>query len=124
MTNPECYRVQRHYDEATRTRQAAEQDLGSLSPNASPLAVRAPGLKQQNGGSARPRIVFWNIVAVVPSAKRKTCRDETETLAAFHSRLVESHQALFGNLLASRIEDDGRRWDTLEGLALHGAELS
>lgn len=46
----------------------------------------------------------------------------TDTLAAFHSRLVETHQALFGNLLASRIEDDDRRWDTLEGLALHVAE--
>ena len=41
MTNPECYRAQRHYDEATKTLQAAEQDLGSSSPNASPLAVRS-----------------------------------------------------------------------------------
>jgi hypothetical protein len=40
MTDAECYRVQRHYDEATKTRQAAEQDLGSSSPNASPDAVR------------------------------------------------------------------------------------
>jgi len=48
----------------------------------------------------------------------------TETLAAFHSRLVETHQALFGNLLASRIEDDGRRWDALGALALHVAEPS
>ncbi|MGC2111142.1 MAG: hypothetical protein WA655_16620 [Candidatus Korobacteraceae bacterium] len=46
----------------------------------------------------------------------------TETLAAFHSRLVETHQALFGNLLASRIEDDSKRWDTLAALALHVAE--
>jgi MFS family permease len=48
----------------------------------------------------------------------------TETLAAFHSRLVETHQALFGNLLASRIEDDNRRWDALGALALHVAEPS
>jgi hypothetical protein len=47
-----------------------------------------------------------------------------ETLAAFHSRLVETHQALFGNLLASRIEDDGKRWDALGALALHVAEPS
>jgi hypothetical protein len=48
----------------------------------------------------------------------------TETLATFHSRLVETHQALFGNLLASRIEDDNRRWDTLGALALRVAEPS
>ena len=40
MTNPECYRVQRHYDEAAKTVEAAEQDLESSSPNASPEAVR------------------------------------------------------------------------------------
>jgi len=62
-----------------------------------------------------------NFVAVI---YLKINASATETLAAFHSRLVETHQALFGNLLASRIEDDGRRWDTLEGLALHGAELT
>lgn len=47
---------------------------------------------------------------------------ETATLAAFHSRLVETHQALFGNLLASRIENDSKRWDTLAALALNVAE--
>jgi hypothetical protein len=45
MTNPECYRVQRHYDEAMKTRQAAEEDLGNSSPNASPLAVRRARLQ-------------------------------------------------------------------------------
>jgi hypothetical protein len=42
----------------------------------------------------------------------------TENLAAFHSRLVETYQLLFGNLLASRIEDDTKRWDTLAALSL------
>jgi len=41
MSNPECYRIERQYEEATRTRLAAENDLESSSPNASPLAVRS-----------------------------------------------------------------------------------
>jgi hypothetical protein len=45
MTNPECYRVQRQYDEAMKTRQAAEEDLGNSSPNSSPLAVRRARLQ-------------------------------------------------------------------------------
>jgi hypothetical protein len=47
----------------------------------------------------------------------------TENLAAFHSRLVETHQLLFGNLLASRIDDDNKRWDTLAALSLRVTEL-
>lgn len=43
----------------------------------------------------------------------------TTNLSAFHSRLVETHQLLFGNLFASRIEDDKIRWDTLSQLALN-----
>jgi len=43
----------------------------------------------------------------------------TNILASFHSRLVETHQLLFGNLLASRIEDDKIRWQTLSQLALN-----
>ena len=46
----------------------------------------------------------------------------TENLAAFHSRLVETHQLLFGNLLASRIDDDNKRWDTLAALSLRITE--
>lgn len=42
----------------------------------------------------------------------------THILGSFHSRLVETHQLLFGNLLASRIEDDKIRWQTLSQLAL------
>ncbi len=40
-------------------------------------------------------------------------------LSSFHSRLVETNQLLMGNLLASRIEDDKIRWQTLSKLALH-----
>jgi hypothetical protein len=46
----------------------------------------------------------------------------TKNLAAFHSRLVETHRLLLGNLLASRIEDNEKRWDTLSQLSLHLVE--
>jgi Na+/melibiose symporter-like transporter len=47
----------------------------------------------------------------------------TSNLGIFHSRLVETHQLLFGNLLASRIEDDKTRWQTLSQLALHASHI-
>jgi len=43
----------------------------------------------------------------------------TGNLGTFHTRLVETHQFLFGNLLASRIEDDKIRWETLSQIALN-----
>ncbi len=43
----------------------------------------------------------------------------TSHLGTFHSRLVETQQLLLGNLLASRIEDDSKRWDTLSQIALN-----
>ena len=43
-------------------------------------------------------------------------------LGKFHSRLVDTHQLLFGNPLASRIEDDQIRWQTLSQLALKLAD--
>jgi hypothetical protein len=43
----------------------------------------------------------------------------TQNLTSFHSRLVETQKLLLGNLLASRIEDDTKRWDTLSQLSLH-----
>jgi len=43
----------------------------------------------------------------------------TSNLGTFHSRLVETHQLIFGNLLASRIDDDSIRWQTLSQLALN-----
>lgn len=42
----------------------------------------------------------------------------TENLTAFHSRLVETQKLLLGNLLASRIEDNQKRWETLSALSL------
>jgi hypothetical protein len=41
----------------------------------------------------------------------------SENLASFHARLVETHQLMLGNLLASRIDDDNLRWNTLSLLA-------
>jgi hypothetical protein len=43
-------------------------------------------------------------------------------LGSFHTRLVETQQLLLGNLLASRIEDDNKRWETLSELALNMAK--
>jgi hypothetical protein len=45
MSNPECYRVERMYQEATKTVLAAENDLESTSPNASPVLVRQARLQ-------------------------------------------------------------------------------
>jgi len=42
----------------------------------------------------------------------------TDNLKAFHSRLVETNQFLLGNLLASRIDADKERWETLSQLSL------
>ena len=47
----------------------------------------------------------------------------TSHLGTFHSRLVETQQLLLGNLLASRIEDDSKRWETLSKLALNMSTL-
>ena len=42
----------------------------------------------------------------------------SENLNVFHSRLVETQQLLFGNFLASKIEDDYIRWRTLSDISL------
>jgi hypothetical protein len=41
-----------------------------------------------------------------------------QNLASFYSRLAENQQLMLGNLLASRIDDDAKRWDTLAALSL------
>jgi hypothetical protein len=46
-------------------------------------------------------------------------KSSSETLAAFHSRLVETHQLMLGSLLASRIDNNAKREDTLASLSLH-----
>lgn len=40
-----------------------------------------------------------------------------ENLTSFHSRLVETHEILLANLLASRIDDTTKRSDTLANIA-------
>jgi hypothetical protein len=45
MSNAECYRVERQYEEATKTLLAAENDLDSTSPDASPRLVREARLR-------------------------------------------------------------------------------
>jgi hypothetical protein len=45
MSNPECYRIERQYEEATKTLLAAENDLDSTSPDASPRLVREARLQ-------------------------------------------------------------------------------
>lgn len=42
----------------------------------------------------------------------------SQNLTDFHTRLVETQQILLGNLLASRIEKDEKRWDTLAQLSM------
>ena len=41
----------------------------------------------------------------------------SESLNVFHSKLVESQELLLSNLLASRIEDNQKRWDTLSNIS-------
>jgi hypothetical protein len=59
--------------------------------------------------------VLTNFIAVI-YIRMNTAT--TEHLAAFHTRLVETNQLLLGNLLASRIDDDTKRWETLSQLSL------
>lgn len=40
-------------------------------------------------------------------------------LESFHTRLVETHRLLLGNVFASRIGDDQQRWKTLSDLAIN-----
>lgn len=42
----------------------------------------------------------------------------SQHLGSFHERLVDTHQTLLANLVASRIEDEKLREETLSKLAL------
>jgi hypothetical protein len=42
----------------------------------------------------------------------------SESLTSFHSKLVDTNRLLLANLLASRIDDDKSRWETLSSLAI------
>jgi hypothetical protein len=59
--------------------------------------------------------ILSNFVAVI-YLKMNTAA--TDNLKVFHSRLVETNQSLLGNLLASRIENDEKRWDTFSQLSV------
>lgn len=62
------------------------------------------------------------LVNFVAAIYLKMHADATSSLTAFHSRLVETHQTLLANLLASRIEDESKRWETLSQLATNVAK--
>ena len=51
--------------------------------------------------------VLSNFVAVIYLRMNAAA---SEGLAAFHGRLVETQKLLLGNMLVSRIDDDGKRW--------------
>lgn len=42
----------------------------------------------------------------------------SQNLTDFHTKLVDTQKILLGNLLASRIEDETKRWDTLSLLSI------
>jgi|SRR6266852_8815743 len=54
--------------------------------------------------------ILTNFIAAIYLRMHSTA---SESLNVFHSKLVESQELLLSNLLASGIEDDQKRWDTL-----------
>jgi len=58
--------------------------------------------------------ILTNFIAAIYLKMHSTA---SESLNVFHSKLVESQELLLSNLLASRIEDDSKRWDTLSAIA-------
>jgi hypothetical protein len=53
--------------------------------------------------------VLTNVVAAIYLRMNASA---SQNLAAFHSRLVDTHQLLLANLFASRMQDDEQRWGT------------
>lgn len=45
--------------------------------------------------------------------------EAAKNLVTLHSRLVDTHRSLFGNLVASRITDEKLRWETLAKIAIN-----
>jgi hypothetical protein len=43
--------------------------------------------------------------------------DASRNLGTFHGRLVDTHQVLLANMIASRIDDDSKRWATYANVA-------
>lgn len=54
--------------------------------------------------------ILTNFIAAIYLKMHSTA---SESLNVFHSKLVESQELLLSNLLASRIGDEQKRWDTL-----------
>jgi hypothetical protein len=62
------------------------------------------------------------LVNYVAAIYLKMNAEAASNLSTFHSRLVETHQMLLANLLASRIEDETKRWDTISQLSINVAK--
>lgn len=60
--------------------------------------------------------LFTNYVAAI---YLKMHAEAAKNLVTLHSRLVDTHRSLFGNLVASRITDEKLRWETLSKIALN-----
>ena len=59
------------------------------------------------------------LVNYVAAIYLKIHAETASNLSSFHSRLVETHQMLLANLLAARIEDADKRWDTISQLSVN-----
>lgn len=59
--------------------------------------------------------ILTNFIAAIYLKMHATA---SESLNIFHSKLVESQELLLSNLLASRIEDKQKRWDTLSAISI------
>jgi len=62
------------------------------------------------------------LVNYVGAIYLKMYANASSNLSAFHSRLVETHQMLLANMLAARIDEDAKRWDTISQLACEVAK--
>jgi hypothetical protein len=69
--------------------------------------------------SAITGIVGSMLTSYVAAIYLKMHAEASTHLGLFHQRLVETHQLLLGSLIACRIEEDSKRWDTLSQLALN-----
>lgn len=58
------------------------------------------------------------LVNYIAAIDLKMHASASTNLASFHTRLVETSQILLGNLLASRIENENKRWETLSQLSI------
>jgi hypothetical protein len=87
---------------------------------ASPAAVTAAGAaglgeKIVTAVLGAVSALLTNYVATI---YLKMHAEAARNLVTLHSRLVDTHRSLFGNLVASRITDEKLRWDTLSKIAL------